>query len=842
VVTDTLVPAVTNEGDPGKTVVLPPQSNSYPLPVPRPVAAERFDLGPELARGGAAVVYLARDRDLDRDVAVKVILPEHAGRADLVERFREEAKVMARLQHPGIPPVHATGHLADGRPFLAMKLIRGQTLFHLLLDRPADPVARFLPAFEQVCQAIGYAHSLGVLHRDLKPGNIMIGPFGEAQVMDWGLAKFVSGPPCSALSDTPCTSPNPARTRLGSLLGTPAYMAPEQARGETERIDRRTDVFSLGAVLCEILTGSPPYAGDTTQVDGAALSGHLADALARLRDCSADPALVAIAVQCLDRDPANRPADGGAIATAVAAYRASVDARLRKAERDAAAAEEGRKKRKVQVAFALTLAAGLAAAGGVAWWFEHESKARAAAKAQADSDAEVAAAAARQGIIATLDQAEAALRNRNWAAADAALARADALLEATDPWTDLYERKWRLAASRQVVTALDAAEGRGQTWVVNRFDFASASAAYADAFRRLGIDVTEPAAAEKVRTSPIASRLQSGLEDWYACDADRAGLVGLLEQLDPHPKRVAIRRMYRERNAKALGELAATVDVADLTPQLAVLIAESSDLPKAKAIALLESVWRLHPQDFVLALALGNKLGDVPDRARDAIGYLRAVVALRPGNAAAWNNLGTLHVDVGQQAEALACYQKCVEIDPTHQYGRSNLGQTLFALGRHDEAEAELKTAATGDPTDPIPPLYLSRIYLKAGRKGELAETYKTLISLAPAYSASKPVTVNGLYGLGTTLMETKAHAEAELCLRRATELKPDWAEPRMNLGLAIQRQGRYAEAVDHIRAAHELGTKQKDWRYPSEKWLKDAEALAAKHAREVAPPPRVIE
>src|SRR5581483_10066840 len=173
-------------------------------------------------------------------------------------RFVAEAQITGQLQHPGIPAVHELGTLPDGRPFLAMKLVKGRTLHELLKERtdPAQERGRFVAVFEQVCQAVGYAHAHRVIHRDLKPGNIMVGAFGEVQVMDWGLAKV--------LTDHPGTGPDPqddadatlgteirslrgedALTQAGSLLGTPAYMAPEQAIGAVDQLDARSDVFGL---------------------------------------------------------------------------------------------------------------------------------------------------------------------------------------------------------------------------------------------------------------------------------------------------------------------------------------------------------------------------------------------------------------------------------------------------------------------------------------------------------------------------------------------------------------------------------------------------------------------
>jgi hypothetical protein len=230
-----------------------------------------------------------------------------------------------------------------------MKLVKGQTLAAILGER-TDPSAdrpRLLGIALQVSQAMAYAHAKGVIHRDLKPANIMVGAFGEVQVMDWGLAKVLGeegeeGPTAvdvmaaeqtlawTEINSTPDTG---SQTQVGSLVGTPAFIAPEQALGEIERVNERSDVFGLGALLTVILTGKPPYVGETSEaVRVQAARGKLENCFARLDGSGAEPELVALCKQCLAFEPADRPADAGAVAAAVAGLRAASDERARRAE------------------------------------------------------------------------------------------------------------------------------------------------------------------------------------------------------------------------------------------------------------------------------------------------------------------------------------------------------------------------------------------------------------------------------------------------------------------------------------------------------------------------------
>jgi serine/threonine protein kinase len=243
------------------------------------LAGTRYRLLERIARGGMGVVYSAEDEKLERRVALKVLDVPGAG-GDLANRLMREARVLARLEHPGIVPVHDVGTLADGRVFYTMKFVEGQRLDKFI--EGIESVQDRLRLFLRICEAVAFAHARGVLHRDLKPANIMVGPFGEVLVMDWGLAKILPGETPSAnrtidpeatileipkpLEKTNDSTKSSVITGHGTVMGTPGYMSPEQARGEVEVLDARSDIFSLGALLRFILTQNTPT-GSTPRLD-----------------------------------------------------------------------------------------------------------------------------------------------------------------------------------------------------------------------------------------------------------------------------------------------------------------------------------------------------------------------------------------------------------------------------------------------------------------------------------------------------------------------------------------------------------------------------------------------
>jgi serine/threonine protein kinase len=294
------------------------------------------------ATGGIGRIWVARDSQLGRDVALKELRPERAGNAALVERFLREAQITGQLEHPGIIPVYELSRRSDDdQPFYTMRWIKGRTLTEAVRDYHEErqrghadslKLLSLLNAFVTVCNTVAYAHSRGVIHRDLKGQNVVLGDYGEVIVLDWGLAKLVghaeTEPDAAPVACDAQGSGMADLTVDGQALGTPSYMAPEQAAGRVDLVDRRTDIYGLGAILYEILTGRPPFTGP-----------DIIDVLRRVQEeqpipplrlnPEVPPALEIVCLQALAKKRADRYALAGELAQQVQQWQ---DVQRRQAE------------------------------------------------------------------------------------------------------------------------------------------------------------------------------------------------------------------------------------------------------------------------------------------------------------------------------------------------------------------------------------------------------------------------------------------------------------------------------------------------------------------------------
>lgn len=287
----------------------------------------RYSVLGEYGKGGMGRVLLVHDEHLGRDIALKELLPDLGDGStptparhskEMAARFLREAKITGQLEHPSITPVHEIGRKADGTLYYTMKLVRGRTLSQAIKSaKNFEERLKLLPHFVDLCNAIAYAHSRGVIHRDIKPSNVMIGDYGETVIIDWGLAKVKSAKEASDPPSTPGQKTvlgmrtntklddDSGKTQHGQAMGTPAYMPPEQAAGDLDNIDERSDIYSLGAVLFEILTGQPPVEGKSVaEILWNVIAGKIRKVRAVEPKCQTD--LAAIVEKAMTLEPERR--------------------------------------------------------------------------------------------------------------------------------------------------------------------------------------------------------------------------------------------------------------------------------------------------------------------------------------------------------------------------------------------------------------------------------------------------------------------------------------------------------------------------------------------------------
>ena len=754
----------------------------------------RFVLEEETPRGkgGMGQVWLAHDDGLGRRVALKEMRPDLADQQEARRRFLLEAQVTSQLQHPGIVPVYEMLQSQQG-PFYTMRFVEGRTLSQAIADyhRQPTPAALhdLLGVFVQVGNTLAYAHSRGVVHRDLKPANVILGSFGEVVVLDWGLAmvlgerRGVSPPVTAVWVDDPVMSK--------AAGGTPGYMAPEQARGEIERLDERADVFGLGAILCEILTGKPPYLGDSAQVQRKAFQADLTDAFARLDGSGNDVELLALCKRCLAAEPGDRPRDAGKVSDELSAYLRGVQERLEQARLARAQAEvkirEERKRRWVQLALAgaLVCLLGVAAAGG--WYLQRQHDLALADRARQEL-----------AVGNTLDKVPDLIERAQWAQTASLLEHMLDQLNHDAP-AQLRGPLEQALADVTLAAELDSIRLKVATLVDGTFDNAGTDRAYAEAFARGGLGGDEEDAqsvAQRVRDSAVKGALLAALDNWaFSLSADskrRSWLMAVARAADPHPWRDRLRDPAVWFSLNRVSAVAAEAKGQDLSPQVASSL--GATLLDKQAIELLREAQSRHPADFWVNFTLGVRLG----ASEEAVGYLRVAVALRPDASAPHNHLGIALAGQGKVDEAIACYKKAIEREPRWPGPHNNLGDALAAKGKVDEAIACYKKAIELNPGDARLHSNLGYALTARGKVDEAIACYKKALDLEPLRAEAHT-------NLGNALEAKEKLDEAIACHKKALDLDPRNAPAQTNLGRALAAKGQVDEAIACYKKALDL-------------------------------------
>lgn len=873
----------------------------------------RYEVLGEIARGGMGAVLKGRDSELNRDLAIKVLLEKYRNDSVVLHRFFEEAQIGGQLQHPGIVPIYDLGVFPDKRPFFAMKLVKGRTLASMLAERPPrvvlegestderrlkaahDDLPRFLAIFEYVSQTIAYAHSKKVIHRDLKPLNIMVGAFGEVQVMDWGLAKVLGtnqGHEDAPADQTMVTVIETARrqsdseaTIAGSRMGTPAYMAPEQARGEIDQVDERADVFGLGAILCEILTGQPAYTGrNQAEVVRKAEFADLDDARARLDSCGADAELIALAKACLARDPAARPPDASAVASQMSSYLAGMQERLKeaeiaqaesaaKADAQAAQALAERAKRKMTVAVATSILLTGAIGGGSFLAYELNRKNQ---RTEADRTVSIALSASqtlkeeaeKAGPGATvawkraLDAAEKAHYTATLEPISPALAQVErkVYIEIANSEAAAQERA-RISALNQLLDRrLDEARLQGMSLAAEEFDTDAKVRAYAEAFQEAGLAIGQHSPSEiiaRLKDDSQVTCIGAALDDWTDDPSSkpiRADLVAIAEGIDPAHNN--LRRALREGDHEAIVRLTRGQASRDLAPASAVNVAIALKkfglMQEAKHV--LGEAYLRYPNDFWLNHELGMySMNSNPPHMDRAVRFFAIDVALNPQSPGAWFHLGLGLANHNEPDDAARAYAEAIRHKPDFSQAHSNLASVLNRLGRFVDGEKSSRQALRYSPNLALAHNNLGINLRDQGKLGDAEEALREAMRRRPnlpqphfnladvlrltgrhseadtAYRKAiklKPDAVIPYNGLGLNQLDLDMPQAAEQSFQQAIHLAPASAEAHYNLGISLRNQMRFSDALKELHLAHAQSANRTYWPNPSERMIRETETL----------------
>jgi serine/threonine-protein kinase len=810
-----------------------------------PADDSRFQVVGEIARGGVGVIYKARDKDLGRDIAIKVLRDIHADRADVLERFIEEAQIGGQLQHPGIVPVYGMGLQPDGRPFFAMKLIKGRTLASRLKERsdPSEDRRRFLQIFEQACQTLAYVHARGVIHRDLKPANILVGGFGEVQVIDWGFGKVLGRAEPARTEDDVRTRIATVRSEsegtdsiVGSVMGTPAYMPPEQALGHIDELDEQTDVFALGAILCEVLTGKPPYTGSSKDLLVLASQARLEPAFERLDACGADAEIVSLCKRALAPLREQRLADAQELAAAISAYLTAAEERARQAEVDAVTERgrlederartqwERRAKRRVRALAGVFVGAILL--GGWIWFGQNADEQARIAKARGPFEDSLQQATLLAGRALWDESLTVAHRAASVAADDDMRTRASGLIARV-------ERAKRLAEEARLQTHKDAAllralEDVRLIWFED--DKPKYDREFARAFEEYGLDPASPDAADRLRArgEEFCAEVVAALDDWiwlrkeFLARDDWAHLRDLADAATTREGHRQLREPIIARDREALRRIAGREGHEELghRGQFALANALWSVGEPDLAVDLLRRWREERPDDFWAHCLLG-RIQEV--RApHESIDAYTVASALRPDHRELLHRLGIVLHQQQDADGALAVWEKGLALDPDDGHLRSHVVEVNLERGDVERAYAEAQRSVARNADDRARGMYgrvlARRMRDPSARVPETADVHENLAqahmdggrpaeALAAAREAIRiaPLSARAHHLAGEAQLRRSRVGLALAAHRRAVELAPESAQYLLALGIALRQAGLADEALPVLAKARRL-------------------------------------
>jgi len=683
-----------------------------------------------LGRGGAGIVYKARHLKLNRLVALKMPLAgEYADPIEL-ERFKREARADAALRHPNIVQIYDVAEV-DGLPFFTMELVEGGSLALKIRGGPQsiNEAARMMSTLARAIQA---AHQAGIVHRDLKPGNILLTNEGMPKISDFGLAS--------------CFAEEPSLTLDGTRLGTPSYMSPEQAQGLDTATGPRVDIYALGAILYEMLTGKPPFRGATALETQRLVLYRECVAPSRLnRKVPRD--LETICLKCLNKSPAGRYENASVLAD-------DLDRFLRfepiKARRTGVIKRTAKwMRRRPEATVALAAGSLLVVVIAISILFSGMERVQ-----------------VRHSIEADLKEVGDLESVGRWEAADSSLRRVEARSDLRGIG-DMLSRVNEVRMNLILGSRLDAI--RVSRTAANEFPLSQdhSDTNYETVFREsAGISIASPAAEVRNRiiNSPVRTALLAALDDWATCPVNSARRQWILEMArqsdtDPTGWRDRLRDPGTWDRPEGLQELARGAPATESNVSILLAVGRRLTQLRCDSGALLRRVQAEHPTEFWPNLDLGEAL--TYRSPTDALVYFWAAQRARPEAAVSYCSMGNCFRIQQRFAEAADCYKQAKALDPASIPARLNLGDSLNHLGRFDEALNESTDCLRLDPNCAWAHFNTACTLQSMGHLPEALEHYNILYDLAP----DSPPVENGYRG---TLIELGRGEEARLKWYRA--------------------------------------------------------------------------
>jgi tetratricopeptide (TPR) repeat protein/serine/threonine protein kinase len=801
-----------------------------------------FRLLREAGRGGMAVVYEAEQISLGRRVALKVLPfaatmdPRH------LARFHNEARAAACLHHEHIVPVYAVGS-ERGVHFYAMQFIEGRTLAALVHQlrqqaglaappaaavavEPASPEALTTPHVPgmtspaagetaalaglstertgrgkefwrtvarlgvQAAEALEHAHERGIVHRDVKPGNLLLDDRGSVWVTDFGLAHLQHG--------------EGSLTLTGDLLGTLRYMSPEQAAGQRGGIDHRSDVYSLGATLYELLTLRPAFDGQDRQelLRQVTLEGPAAP---RKLDRGIPAELETIVLKALEKNPADRYATAKELADDLRRWLEDQPIQARRPSLRQVAAKWARRHRAAVTAAAVCLVVSLAALAGSLGWVLRDAEARRVETAAREGEIERAA-------TADLDEAERHLKGERWPEVTQALQRVEGRLATGGP-VYVREQVEQMKKYVAVVDRLERARMLASSHPAIEVSLLKGDLAYAAAFTEYGLDplALPPAeAGDRIRDSAIRQQLVTALDEWFFIkERLRRGsgksLQAVARLADDDPRRQRLRDLLARQDVDALECFAFEQETLALPPSYLILLAQilAERGRGAANIGLLRRGQRRYPRNFWLNAILGaammkSAMAQGQAAMMEVAGFLRVALTIRPQAPHTMKLLGRMLRATGQSSEAEDVYREAIALDPHDFPAWTELGVALSNQGKFEEAIAAHRRAIRLEPDFLHAHNNLGFALWKKGQLDEAITAFRKAIRLRPDYPEAH-------INLGAALKDKGRLDEAIAAYREALRLKKDHAEAYNNLGVALAAKGRLDEAIAAYREAIRL-------------------------------------